>query len=60
MAPTPVKIHPRIDTGPASAASDAGKRKIPLPIMLPTTSAVAIHIPSDLFSRGGAGSAVGT
>src|SRR5829696_190600 len=29
--------------GPASAASEAGSRKMPEPIMLPTTSAVAIQ-----------------
>ena len=55
IAPAPVKIHARIDTGPAVPASEAGSRNTPEPIMLPTTSAVHIHSPIDRFSFGRAG-----
>jgi hypothetical protein len=44
-APAPVKAQPTSDTGPAVAASDDGSRNTPEPIMLPSTSAVAIHRP---------------
>ena len=61
MAPAPVNAQPIIDTGPASAASEAGSRKMPEPIMLPTTSAVAIQRPIERLSlrcgAAGAGSA---
>ena len=58
MAPAPVKAQPIIETGPASAASEAGSRKMPEPIMLPTTSAVAIQRPIERLSlRGGAAGA---
>src|SRR5687767_14680169 len=55
IAPAPVNSQPRMDTGPAELASDAGSRKMPEPIMLPTTSAVAIQSPIDRLSlRSGA------
>jgi hypothetical protein len=50
-APNDVTTHPTSDTGP-NAANDAGSRKIPDPIMLPTTRAVHAAKPSlpDTFS----------
>ena len=36
----------RADLIPPKDPSDAGRRKMPEPIMLPTTSAVTIHMPS--------------
>src|SRR3954447_17143205 len=50
IAPAPVKSHPNIEIGPAVPASEAGRRKTPEPIMLPTTRAVAIHRPIERFS----------
>src|SRR5215217_1664814 len=52
MAPAPVKIQARIETGPAVPASVAGSRNTPEPTMLPTTSAVAIHRPIERLSLG--------
>src|SRR5262245_11651824 len=52
IAPAPVKTHARIETGPAVLASDAGSRNTPDPIMLPTTSAVAIHRPIERLNFG--------
>ena len=45
IAPMPVKTHPMIDTGPATEASDAGRRNTPDPTMFPTTRAVAMVSP---------------
>src|SRR5215218_1587491 len=52
IAPAPVKIQARIEIGPAVPASDAGSRNTPEPIMLPTTSAVAIQRPIERLSFG--------
>jgi hypothetical protein len=52
IAPAPVNSQPRIEMGPAAEASVAGSRKMPEPIMLPTTSAVAIQRPIERFSFG--------
>src|SRR5689334_2875475 len=41
-----------METGPAVSASEAGSRKTPEPIMLPTTRAVAIHRPMERLSLG--------
>src|SRR5918995_1869448 len=54
IAPAPVKIHPSSEIGPAAPASVAGSMNTPDPIMLPTTSAVAIHRPIVRLSFGGA------
>src|SRR5215218_6180634 len=59
IAPAPVKTQPRIETGPAVPASEAGNRNTPEPIMLPTTSAVAIHRPIVRLSFGRAGAPSG-
>jgi hypothetical protein len=54
IAPAPVKTHPISEIGPAAPARVAGSMKMPEPIMLPTTSAVAIQRPSVRLSFGGA------
>ena len=44
-APSEVTVQPTSEIGP-KAASEAGRRKMPEPIMLPTTSAVQATSPS--------------
>ncbi len=44
-----IELEPEIST---TAASDAGSRKTPEPIMFPTTSAVDIHVPRSRLSSG--------
>ena len=45
----PVSTQPSSETGPIAASAD-GRLKTPEPIMLPTTSAVAIQMPSVRLS----------
>jgi hypothetical protein len=52
MAPIPVNSQATTETGPAVPAMAAGSRKIPDPIMFPTTSAVAIQRPIERFRPG--------
>ena len=54
IAPAPVNTQPSSEIGPAAPASVAGSMNTPDPIMLPTTSAVAIHRPIVRLSFGGA------
>lgn len=54
----PVKIQPKIETGPAASGSDDGSRNTPDPTMLPMTRAVAIHKPMLRLSFGFAAVAV--
>src|SRR5688572_11985941 len=56
MAPIPVNSQATTETGPAVSAMAAGSRKIPDPIMFPTTSAVAIQRPIERLSLGFAAS----
>jgi hypothetical protein len=48
----PVNASARMDAGPASPESAAGRVKMPEPTMFPITSAVAIQRPIDRFRRG--------
>ncbi len=48
IAPAAVTNHPNKDIGP-KAAKDDGNRKMPEPTMLPTTNAVQVQNPSDIF-----------
>src|SRR5689334_20943364 len=54
-ATTPPAIHtPNTASGPGSRfVTPAGVRKIPLPIVMPTTTAIALHRPSRRGSTGG-------